>query len=95
MSWKTTTFKAIESFPDDLSRGEKDSLWSKYFSLFDSETLAGTSHAGSLEMYKQNRVEMDAGASVFNPSAFCEADGHVSTLQKLLEIRHSIGVAAF
>lgn len=38
---------------------------------------------------------MDAGAVVFNPRAFCREDGHVSALQKLLEIKHSIGDDAF
>lgn len=51
LSWKTTTFKALEKFPDDMAKG-CDSLWAQYFNIFDSESLAGdTSHAKSLEMY--------------------------------------------
>lgn len=38
---------------------------------------------------------MDRGADVFNPFRFSERDGHISAIQKLLEIRHAIGEAAF
>lgn len=38
---------------------------------------------------------MDEGAEVFNPYRFSEKDGHISAIQKLLEIQHSIGNAAF
>lgn len=38
---------------------------------------------------------MDEGAEVFNPSRFSRKDGHISALQKLLELEHNIGKAAF
>ena len=38
---------------------------------------------------------MDEGASVFNPYRFSAKDGHISAIQKLLEIEHTIGNAAF
>ena len=38
---------------------------------------------------------MDEGAEVFNPYRFSERDGHISAIQKLLEIQHVIGNAAF
>ena len=38
---------------------------------------------------------MDDGAEVFNPYRFSLKDGHISAIQKLLEIQHVIGNAAF
>jgi len=38
---------------------------------------------------------MDEGAEVFNPFRYSEKDGHISAIQKLLEIQHVIGNAAF
>ena len=35
------------------------------------------------------------GVDVFNPGMYSEQDGHISAIQKLLEIRHSIGEDAF
>ena len=45
-------------------------------------------HTESLEFYKKNKAAMDEGSVVFNPSRYSEKDGHVSAIQKLLEIRH-------
>lgn len=93
ISWKTTIFKAIEKFPDDLKK--KDSLWSQYFKLFDAEQITGSGHKESLEFYKQHQAQMDEGCEVFNPYRFSPKDGHISAIQKLLEIQHTIGNAAF
>jgi len=38
---------------------------------------------------------MDEGAEVFNPYRYSLKDGHISAIQKLLEIQHVIGNAAF
>ncbi len=93
INWKTTIFKAIEKFPKDLK--SKDSLWSQYFKLFDAESITGSGHAESLEFYKKHQSQMDDGAEVFNPYRFSLKDGHISAVQKLLEIQHVIGNAAF
>ena len=93
INWKTTIFKAIEKFPKDLK--SKDSLWAQYFKLYDAESITGAGHKESLEFYKQHRAQMDEGAEVFNPYRFSPKDGHISAIQKLLEIQHIIGNAAF
>lgn len=38
---------------------------------------------------------MDEGCEVFNPYRFSAKDGHISAIQKMLEIQHTIGNAAF
>lgn len=38
---------------------------------------------------------MNEGAQVFNDRRFSKEDGHLSAIQKLLEIRHVIGESAF
>lgn len=38
---------------------------------------------------------MDEGSEVFNPTRFSEKDGHISMIQKLLELRHQIGENSF
>jgi len=38
---------------------------------------------------------MDEGSEVFNPYRYSMKDGHISAIQKLLEIQHVIGNAAF
>ena len=63
-------------------------LWKQYFQLFDRESIQDLPHTESLEFYKQNKQAMDEGSVVFNPSRYSEKDGHVSAIQKLLEIRH-------
>lgn len=83
----------MEKFPKDLK--SDDSLWGQYFKLFDAESITGQGHAESLDFYRKRRAQMDEGAEVFNPYRFSEKDGHVSAIQKLLEIQHVIGNAAF
>ena len=93
INWKTTIFKAIEKFPKEYK--QKDGLWQQYFKLFDAESITGTDHKESLEFYKQHQAQMDEGAEVFNPYRYSLKDGHISAIQKLLEIQHVIGNAAF
>lgn len=93
INWKTTIFKAIEKYPSEYKK--KDGLWSQYFKLFDAESITGSEHEESLEFYKKHRSQMDDGAEVFNPYRFSLKDGHISAIQKLLEIQHVIGNAAF
>ncbi len=38
---------------------------------------------------------MDEGAEVYDEKRYSEKDGHISALQKLLEMQHAIGDAAF
>lgn len=87
--WKTTIFKAIESYPKNKA------LWKEYFKLYDAETISEKDHSESLQFYKDNRKEMDEGSDVFNETQYSESDGHISTIQKLLEIEHVIGNSAF
>ena len=63
--------------------------------MYDAESAAETSHTKSLDFYKANRIDMDDGAVVFNDQRFSRKDGHISAIQKLLEIQHMIGDAAF
>lgn len=93
-AWRTTIHRAVERFPDDLAKGDA-SLWKRYFELYQTESITGKSHAESLNFYRANRDAMDAGAEVFNPFRFSKKDGHISALQKLFEIRQTIGEAAF
>lgn len=93
ISWKTTIYKAIEKFPKDLK--EKDSLWAQYFKLFDAEQITGSNHHESLDFYKKHQAQMDEGCEVFNPYRFSAKDGHISAIQKMMEIQHTIGNAAF
>ena len=92
-AWTTTIYPAVISFP------KAESLWKEYFRIWDEECLAEgittDKHKGSLAFYKSHFAEMNDGAAVFNPSRFSKADGHISAIQKLLEIRHVIGFAAF
>lgn len=93
VAWKTTKYKAMIRFPHDYLK--EDSLWKKYFEMFDSENVNDEPHTKSLEFYKQNREAMDEGAVLFNPSRYKESDGHISGLQALMEKMHTIGMAAF
>ena len=88
-SWKTTVFPGILSWP------KNEHLWQQYFKMYDNENLVGGEHKSSLQFYRSNKDKMDEGSEVFNPSRFDEEDGHISALQKLLELRHMIGIAAF
>ena len=88
-SWITTIYPAIIKYPKDMS------LWEKYFQMFDRENLEEKNHDESLSFYRQNMSEMDEGSEVFNPSRFSVKDGHISGLQKLLELKHEIGDSAF
>lgn len=93
ISWKTTVYKAIEHYPRDFYN--KDGHWARYFTIWDAEQVSGESHTKSLEYYRDHKDEMDMGSEVFNPQRFSPKDGHISAIQKLLEIRHTIGDAAF
>ncbi len=92
-AWTTTIFPSVLSFPTNSK------LWDEYFRLWDEECLAegitADKHKGSLKFYKDHFAEMNEGAEVFNPKRFAKEDGHISSLQKLLEIRHVIGFSAF
>jgi hypothetical protein len=71
-------------------------LWETYFSIYDRENVEeDVSHKESLKFYEDNRKEMDDGAEVFSPNRYSRKDGHLSAIQKLLEMEHSIGEAAF
>lgn len=88
-SWKTTIYPSIIKFPDRMD------LWKQYFDLFDTESVELRDHEESLDFYRAHFDEMNAGADVFNPNRFSEEDGHLSAIQKLLELQHQIGDAAF
>lgn len=92
-SWVTTSYPAIMKYPKDIDSDK--SLWKHYFEIYDKELATETSHDESLEFYKKNRKQMDEGAEVFNPSRYTASDGHISAIQKLLELKHQIGDAAF
>lgn len=93
IAWKTTKYKAMIRFPHDYLKD--DSLWKRYFQLFDSENVNNDTHQKSLQFYKENRDAMDDGAILFNPNRFKQSDGHISGLQALMEKMHTIGMAAF
>ena len=93
INWKTTIFKAVEKFPKEYKK--KDGLWSQYFKLFDAESITGSDHHESLDFYRQHQAQMEDGCEVFNPYRFSAKDGHISAIQKMLEIQHVIGNAAF
>lgn len=88
-SWQTTLYPAIIKYPDKMD------LWDEYLKIFDAESVELTDHSRSLKYYETHRIEMDEGAVLFNPTRFCREDGHISALQKLLELKHTIGEAAF
>ena len=88
-SWKTTIYPSIIRFPDRMD------LWKQYFDLFDTESVELREHEESLDFYRAHFDEMNAGADVFNPKRYSEEDGHLSAIQKLLELQHQIGDAAF
>ena len=88
-SWIVSTYKAIEKFPKNME------LWKEYFRIYDAENAVESDHKKSLDFYKQNKEQMDEGAEVFNDTRFSTKDGHISAIQKLLEIQHVIGESAF
>jgi len=88
-NWKTTTFPGIIKWP--VAEG----LWKEYFKIYDRESATGADHSESLDFYRERQSEMDEGAEVFNPGRFSKSDGHVSALQKMLELQHVIGQQAF
>lgn len=88
-NWKTTMYKGIIKFPTNME------LWKRYFEIYDTESVNDEDHIESLEFYKHNREKMDEGSEVFNPSRYSAKDGHISAIQKLLEIQHVIGKSAF
>ena len=63
--------------------------------MWDCENVAGTSHEESLAFYDKNKSEMDDGVQVFNPTRYSEKDGHHSMIQKLLELKHTLGEQVF
>lgn len=48
-----------------------------------------------MKFYDERREEMDSGVEVFNPTRYSESDGHHSMIQKLLELRHTLGESVF
>lgn len=88
-SWIVSTYKAIEKFPKNME------LWKEYFRMYDAENAVESNHKKSLAFYKQNKEKMDEGSEVFNDTRFSKKDGHISAIQKLLEIQHVIGESAF
>ena len=94
-NWKTTKHPAIIKWPQDLIDKEHDGKWAEYFRMYDAENAADEPHQKSLDFYRQNQTQMDAGAVLFAPDRYRPEDGHISGLQALLEKRHLIGGAAF
>ena len=88
-SWRTTIFPAVISFPKNKL------LWEQYFNMWDEENVQKTGHVQSLDFYKAHRGEMDEGSEVFNPMRYSEKDGHISAIQKLLELQHTLGESVF
>ena len=70
-------------------------LWKEYFDLFDTENVEERSHKESLEFYRSHFDEMNEGSEVFSPTRYSEKDGHLSAIQKLLELQHQIGEGPF
>lgn len=70
-------------------------LWDKYFQMYDAENVDERDHSNSLQFYRDNFDKMNEGVEVFNPDRYSEVDGHISAIQKLLELKHQIGEAAF
>lgn len=89
LSWKTLVYKAVLKFPAN------EDLWREYFKIYDTESMQGLGHGRSLDFYRNNFKAMNEGAEVFNESRYSEEDGHISAIQKLMELRHAIGEDAF
>lgn len=92
-TWTTTIFPSVISFP------KNEALWNDYFKIWDEECMAegmdANKHSKSLEFYRQHFDEMNEGAQVFNPNRFSASDGHLSAIQKMMELRRMLGEAAF
>lgn len=88
-SWRTSVYPAIIKYPDNMG------LWKEYFEMFDRESVEERDHAESLEFYRRNFIQMNKGVEVFNEKRYSESDGHISAIQKLLELEHQIGDNAF
>lgn len=92
-AWTTTIFPSVISFPTN------EKLWEEYFKMWDEECLTedmgNDKHKQSLDFYRKNFDAMNEGAQVFNPNRFSADDGHISAIQKLMEIRRVIGESAF
>ena len=93
-NWKTTKYKAVLSWPTDIDERPDDGLWAQYFRMFDAENAEDRPHDLSREFYRNNRKAMDAGAVLFAPHRY-KPEEHLSALQAILEVRHTIGNAAF
>lgn len=87
--WTTLNYPAIISYPKNMD------LWNKYFEMYDQELVMKYEHTKSLKFYQDNFDDMNEGSEVFNPARFCKEDGHISAIQKLLEIKNTIGEAPF
>lgn len=70
-------------------------MWEEYFSIYDTENVEERDHKESLEFYRANYDEMNRGSEVFSPTRYSTRDGHISAIQKLLEMKHQIGESAF
>lgn len=70
-------------------------LWEEYLTMYEDETTTETSHEHSLQFYKEHLDEMNAGSEVFNPTRYSEKDGHLSAIQKWMQLRREIGENAF
>lgn len=88
-TWHTTIYPAIIKYPKNMK------LWEEYFQMWSEENLTHTPHDQSLAFYKERFDEMNEGAEVFNPMRFSEKDGHITALQKLLELRATVGESAW
>lgn len=88
-SWTTTIYPTIIRYPDNMK------LWEEYLEKYENETAQETSHSDSLRYYKEHFEEMNAGSEVFDPRRFSEKDGHISAIQKWMQLRREIGEAAF
>lgn len=87
--WTTLNYPAIISLPQNMK------MWDEYFKIYDQELVMKYDHSKSLKFYQDNFELMNEGSEVFNPTRFCTEDGHISAIQKLLEIKNAIGEAAF
>lgn len=88
-NWITDEYPVFKTFPVNAE------LWKQYFILYDSECIDQLPHTESLNFYKEHQQEMDLGADIFNPTRFSTSDGHISAIQKFMELKHAIGEEAF
>lgn len=87
--WKLKTIPSILSFP------KKMEMWDEYFKVWNRECVEDIGHDESLQFYKNHREEMDEGSETFNPTRFSTSDGHISMIQKLLEMRNMMTANQF